>query len=147
MPSWQAMDNKAYGEIITESDMDKIRENLEFLGGLTAGGASLDSLAENAALDGAGYDSGWFAVAAGNTYTKAHGMGSKPTRVTLLFATSASPAGSYYEPQMFMQSAYTSNILLRCNDTNVKIDITGTSWVAQDDGGAQTSGYYRVLAW
>lgn len=42
----------------------------------------------------ADYDSGWFAVAYGNTYTKAHNLGQHPRQVILLHSTSASPTST-----------------------------------------------------
>jgi hypothetical protein len=42
-------------------------------------------------LGTADYDSGWFAVAYGNTYSKAHNLGQHPRQVILLHSTTASP--------------------------------------------------------
>jgi hypothetical protein len=105
-----------------------------------------------AGLAAADYDSGWFAVSAGNTYTKAHGLGQAPRQVVLLWNSasngssssipvqvvySSSPAGGFYSPVYF-------------NGTNV-IAITGSGsssgTTVNSTFGQATSGYWRILAW
>jgi hypothetical protein len=103
-------------------------------------------------LPGADYDSGWFAVTSGTTYTKAHGIGQMPRIVTLWWCASTSAGANTYPVMSAYSSAPTGGVysLLYMNATNVVITTgSGTSGACTlySTTGNSSSGYYRILAW
>jgi hypothetical protein len=95
------------------------------------------------------YDSGWFAVADSNTYTRAHNLGVTPRLVVLLHATTSTPN--------------TNDELVLVNTVSISYGVSNMGWnavniIAQSGtyGGYGTclnirrysgSGYWRIQAW
>lgn len=95
------------------------------------------------------YDSGWFAVADSNTYTKAHSLSQAPRLVVLLHATTSTPN--------------TNDELVLVNTVSISYGVSNLSWnatniIAQSGttGGYGTClsirrysgvGYWRLQAW
>ncbi len=96
------------------------------------------------------YDSGWFAVALGTDYTKAHGLGGVPRLIVVWHSNVASPSGSteVYRVtggQYDAADDYNRDVI-GVNDTTIYIK-TPTGHVVSNMRNNATSGYYRVLAW
>jgi len=103
---------------------------------------------DSGGLPQADYDSGWFAVAYNNTYTKAHNLGSIPRLVVVYHATDAAGTSDWI-PVFHLNdtsttkgglSFNTSQIILFCANASDR----GTCFSFLRSSG---SGYYRVLAW
>jgi hypothetical protein len=100
------------------------------------------------------YDSGWFAVAYNNSYTKAHGLGGAPKFLAIYWCSTATPAAGDYIDLIYTVSQSTL--------TTVSMDDTNLYATAPNDSAAGTkratgytngavvnsaSGYWRILAW
>ena len=104
------------------------------------------------ALPIADYDSGWFACAYNNTYTKAHGLGTTPRHVVLVHAAAAAPGAG--DEQVHVNSAYQTSStgpteIIGKDGTNIYVQCPnqasyGTCWSIRR---TSASGYYRILAW
>lgn len=99
-------------------------------------------------LPDADYDSGWFAVAAANTYTKTHGLGTTPRMVLLFHATDSGGTSEWVLVTVVQTS--TSNELgpLGWTSTNI-IGQSGATAQATCRSTRRDSavGYWRMLAW
>ena len=99
-------------------------------------------------LPAADYDSGWFAVAYNNSYTKAHGLNAIPRAYLLLHATDAAGASEnvvvgvcFTGTDSFNVIGFSStDILITCPNSTAYGCVTSTR---RSSG----SGYYRILAW
>jgi hypothetical protein len=101
-----------------------------------------------AQLSTADYDSGWFAVAYSNTYTKAHGFGQTP-RLVVLFWSASSSGATLNVPATSVTNVSNPMSPLGFDSTNV-IVITGDSssqGTLRTTQGSSASGYYRIQAW
>lgn len=100
------------------------------------------------ALAGADYDSGWFAAAGSNTYTKGHGL-SQPPRLVMLFHSAAGPGT---DELVWVGCVVTSTTYLSpfgVDGSNIYVQ-TGTNAsyaTCFSTRRSSASGYYRVLAW
>ncbi len=99
------------------------------------------------ALGNPDYNSGWFACAYNNTYTKAHGLNQPPRLVTLEHATSSSGTGEL----VLVYLAYSSNFLslVGYDATNVYVQTVNNASSGTVGSMRRTSagGYYRIQAW
>ena len=102
----------------------------------------------SATLAPADYDSGWFACAYNNTYTKAHGLGATPRMVIVKW--SASPTGST-ENAHLTALWHSSNPWPPYSFDSTSVYIaTGDSTAAgtiKNMRLSSASGYYRIYAW
>jgi hypothetical protein len=95
------------------------------------------------------YDSGWFAVADANTYTKAHNLGQAPRLVVLLHSTSSTPNSN---DELVLVNTVSINYGVSClswNATNIYAQSGtafgfGTSLSIRRYSG---SGFWRLQAW
>ncbi len=97
----------------------------------------------------ADYDSGWFSVTAGGTYTRSHGCGSTPSLITLYWSASSSGAGTVVLVTMVWTTDVTAGVYdpVYSDDTNViakpgsnaSYDATCHSRYA-----SSASGYWRI---
>ncbi len=96
----------------------------------------------------ADYDSGWFAVTYGQTYTKAHGLGETPRLFWVLHSTSASGA-SEWVPVTFVGDGGGDRPGWGADATNVYAQTGSNSsvGVVRSLRRNVASGYYRILAW
>jgi hypothetical protein len=105
-----------------------------------------------AALPTADYDSGWFAVATGQTYSKAHGLGQVPHIVNLLWCPNLDGSGSNYPVSVVYTNSPCNTSVSPLYYDGSLIGITcgsgtyGGSTIACS-GNFATAGYYRILAW
>lgn len=97
----------------------------------------------------ADYDSGWFACAYNNTYTKAHSLGTTPRLVTLLHNTAADGSAESVAVHVARQDAAIYEAVLGYDSINITVTAA-----ANNAGGTifstrrqSASGYYRILAW
>lgn len=103
------------------------------------------------ALPIADYDSGWFAVAYSNTYTKAHSLGQIPRLMVLLHSASAAPSSSdelVTASAVFDSGAgYASTA--GWNATNIYLTTGNSNTVGTVLSMRRYSaaGYYRIFAW
>ncbi len=100
----------------------------------------------------ADYDSGWFACAYNNTYTKAHSLGVTPRLVILWHSAIAAPGpgdeiadacvaySNVYAYAIALKGANASNVYVTCPNQAGYGTITSARYIS---GG----GYYRILAW
>jgi len=88
------------------------------------------------------YDSGWFPVTIGTTYTKAHGLGAEPFMVQLWLSDSADGSGRVLPPPHGRQYLY-GMVIKDVDSSNVYIR---AHQVVFDDVGSATSGYARIKA-
>lgn len=100
------------------------------------------------------YDSGWFAVSTGITYTKAHGLGSLPFMVQLWFSDTSDGSGmvvplsgaSDYAPHVWADSNLTivdvDSVGIKIRGQSGFINVINASGV----GKHLTSGYARIKA-
>lgn len=99
----------------------------------------------------ADYDSGWFAVANGGTYIRAHNLGSAPSLVVLLWCATA---GASLQVPVTVVVATTPSTgeynPLYIDDTNVTV-ITGNSATSDatchSRAASSASGYYKIRAY
>ena len=97
------------------------------------------------------YDSGWFAVSAATTYTKAHGLGAVPDIVQVYWSDTNNGSGTYNWVSLL--NNYTSSYscwIAGMDTTSIKIR-TGASYtyVFVDANGTYkygNGGYYRIIA-
>lgn len=95
------------------------------------------------------YDSGWFAVADGNTYTKAHNLDQTPRMVILLHATSSTPNNN---DELVLVGTVCSSYGMSCLGWNA-INIIAQSGVYSGCGTcfslrrSSGAGYWRLQAW
>lgn len=96
------------------------------------------------------YDSGWFAVTAATTYTKAHGLGQIPDIVQVWVGNASDGTGSIelggtgqdgYDRVIGVREMDATNIKLRCGSTSVR-EYYATNGVRA----YSTSGYARIRA-
>ena len=95
------------------------------------------------------YDSGWFAVSAGNNYTKTHNLGTQAVIWILLFSTNSSGANCIVlHDQQQEGSDQRGAVIHDITTTEVQIE-TGTNKVTpgylDTTYGNQASGYYRII--
>jgi len=104
---------------------------------------------EAQALPPPDYDSGWFAVAYNNTYTKAHSLGATPRLVILWHATSPTPGASELVRVNVVFNGTSSVDVLGADGSNVYLQTANSSsyGVVHSSRRASGSGYYRVFAW
>jgi len=102
-------------------------------------------------LSAADYDSGWFAVANNNTYTKAHSLGQPPRLVVLLHSSVASPGAANELVQVNVAFDGTSgvNSILGWEGTNILITTgdNATMGTLLSKRRISAAGYYRIFAW
>jgi hypothetical protein len=105
-----------------------------------------------ATLPSADYDSGWFAVTTGGTYTKAHGFGQLPRIVELYWCASSNGAGNNIPVfVVYTNSPFGSTESPLYMDATNVYAATGTGsqggMVVHSIPTQASSGYYRILAW
>lgn len=100
-------------------------------------------------LPPADYDSGWFACAYNNTYTKAHSLGSAPRMALLIHNTAADGSGECVYVHTVRQATAIYQAALGYDSANVYVTAG-----AESTGGTvfskrreSASGFYRILAW
>lgn len=98
------------------------------------------------------YDSGWFAVAYGNTYTFAHGLGGAPKLAIVEWCSTNAPTPST-KIYVVLSVFSASNVMvttLAFDDTNIYAS-AGTQTTAgtkyASDGTQSAAGFWRVRAW
>jgi len=97
------------------------------------------------------YDSGWFAVSANTTYTKAHGLGQTPTIVQVFYSDTSDGTGDVVVVTGSDNSygTFCHESVCDLDATNVKVR-AGTYVAAYVDSGGTTrtptSGYAKVVA-
>jgi hypothetical protein len=96
----------------------------------------------------ADFDSGWFAVAYGNTYSKAHNFGSHPRAYKLFHCTAADGSGTQCEVGMVLNgTAYRGVIAATPTTFEVKTGSDAAAGTLSHMNGNSGGGYYRILAW
>lgn len=92
------------------------------------------------------YDSGWFAVNNGYVdYTKAHGLGTKPKTVLVLWSNVADNSGVWASVQTYYTTYTLALAGLYWNDTNIVVT-TGVNHVIASYWYTSPSGFYRIIA-
>ncbi len=103
----------------------------------------------NSALPPADYDSGWFACAPNNIYTRTHGLGNIPRMIMLYHATDSS-GSSEWVPVYVVQNGSLIQSPLSCDTINVYVQ-TGSNenYHAAVFSTRRNSptGYYRLFVW
>jgi hypothetical protein len=147
---WHDLVDLSADDVVIEDDMDEIRENIEHLGSMTFDGTPLSAHAEGKEI-GWGYISEWFAVGAGNTYTKAHGLPYTPSVVEVWHSTTATPsAGDELVRVTVVKDASGASFfdVAGADGTNIYIT-TGTdgSWgTVSSSRRFSAGGFYKVYA-
>jgi len=144
--AYQAMTNLAYDQIVPESEMDIIRENIEFLASLEVSGVALSDLDEGDTISGVAYDSGWFAVVNNNIYQKAHGLAGRPRIVVILHSATSDGSDEWVDASNRNSNIAEGLVGLGWDGTNV-IMRTGTTYTVQNNRRQSNTGYYRVIAY
>ncbi len=95
------------------------------------------------------YDSGWFAVAYNNTYTKAHSLGMSPRLVVLWHAANPIPGAGEIVRVSTTYNGTSSLDVLGIDGSNIYLETANSSTygVVHSNRRTSGSGYYRVLAW
>jgi hypothetical protein len=105
-----------------------------------------------AILPAADYDSGWFAVATAQTYSKAHGLGQVPRIVQLLWCPNLDGSGNNYPVAVVYTNSPVNTTVSPLSYDGSLIYITcgsgtyGGTTIASSIYFA-TAGYYRITAW
>ncbi|NPV75317.1 MAG: hypothetical protein HPY59_02975 [Anaerolineae bacterium] len=103
------------------------------------------------ALPSADYDSGWFAVANNQTYTKAHSLGQPPRLVVLLHSSVASPgaANELVQVNVAFDDVSGVNSIIGWEGTNILITTgsNATMGTLLSKRRISAAGYYRIFAW
>ncbi len=100
-------------------------------------------------IPNADYDSGWFAVAKSQVYTKAHGLVSFP-RLVQVFHSTDSGLTEWLPVQLVEQTTNVEKQLMGYDAQNIVLntgfpgDVGGTCFNTRRDSAA---GFYRILAW
>jgi hypothetical protein len=95
------------------------------------------------------YDSGWFAVAESQTYTRAHNLGQVPRLVVLVHATNANPVASDELVQVTTVSIGYGVSCLGWNATNIYAQSGNYAGYGTclNTRRYSSSGYWRIQAW
>jgi hypothetical protein len=99
------------------------------------------------ALGDADYDSGWFAVAYNNTYTKAHGLSVNPRLVVVEHAANAAGTGERVPILVNSASAVMSSVGYDTTNVYVTTANNATNGVVFSTRRASAGGYMRIQAW
>jgi hypothetical protein len=99
------------------------------------------------ALGDADYDSGWFACAYNNTYTKAHGLAVYPRLVTVEHSANASGTGEIVQILVNSASAVMSSVGYDGVNVYVTTANNATNGVVFSTRRASAGGYMRIRAW
>lgn len=103
-----------------------------------------------AGLPDADYDSGWFAVAYNNSYTKTHNLGVKPRIVVLQWNGYADGSGNTYLVYETVASDFSragAGIRWDNNNFYISTNTSSTSGTIITVDLGSGGGYYRILAW
>jgi hypothetical protein len=97
----------------------------------------------------ADYDSGWFAVATGTLYTRAHSLVDYPRLVQLEYCASADGSGERGVVGTVQDNAGggVDLTVLSYDGTNVYVKTGAAAGVIHTTRFTASSGYYRLLAW
>ena len=103
-------------------------------------------------LNTADFDSGWFAVAAGQTYAKAHGLGQMPRLTVVLWSSNANGASPNVPASVVIsatpaQGTYSPLYISNTNCTIVTGTGTSGACTLASMNYQSSAGYYRILAW
>jgi len=142
--TWQTMIDKAHGQLVTETDLDAIRVDVEHLGGLTRNGTALKNLSAASSIEGYSYDSDWFAVSGNTQYVKAHGLGALPIHVEIWVSSTAGGGTSY---DLLSNTNSQSTATFSVDATNITIKPAETVYAEGLGTDLGTSGYLRIIAW
>jgi hypothetical protein len=143
---WNSLTNLTTGQLVTETHLDQIRENIEHLGTMKAQGTALSALSASTEINTPAYDSGWFAVSQAQTYTKAHGLSAHPKQVEVWHSTTATPTTSD-ELVLVTFTALGGQEGIGADGTNIYIR-TGVSYTVNNQRRlTNNSGFYRIYAW
>jgi hypothetical protein len=101
-------------------------------------------------LPAADYDSGWFAVAYNQTYTKTHLLGAQPKQVLLVHATDSGGTSEWVRVNVVVSGnlnecapiGYDLTSILVTTGNNNSYDAT-----CHSTRRSSAAGYYRILAW
>ena len=101
-----------------------------------------------APLGDADYDSGWFAVASGNTYTKAHGL-SQPPRLVMIFHSASGPGSDewVWVGTVVTATTYLSPWGVDASNIYVQTGTAASYGTCFSTRRSSASGYYRLYAW
>lgn len=95
------------------------------------------------------YDSGWFAVTVGTTYTKTHGLGTSNIRYIVLTSPTADGANANPTPAAHNDSiggaAWCGFFPKTTSNTTISF-LTAAQYIGYDASTAISSGYYRIIA-
>lgn len=96
----------------------------------------------------AAYDSGWFAVTYGTPYTRAHGLGTTPRLVVVLWASTASPVDWHIVTAM-IHSDLTRGAAVHITTEGITVTTGNNVYngVLLTPAVQTSTGYYRILAW
>ncbi len=102
----------------------------------------------SAGLPASDYDSGWFACAYSNTYTKLHGFGALPRSVLLLHSTDSAGASECVKVEVVSNgSAGIGCLGMDTSYIYVTASSASTAGCVYSSRRNSGSGYYRILAW
>ncbi len=104
---------------------------------------------DQGSLPAADYDSGWFACAPNNLYTRPHGLGTVPRLVVLYHALDAAGAGEWVPVQVVqntlsVQSPLSFDAVNIYVQTGISAEYNATCFSTRRNS---LGGYYRLLAW
>jgi len=112
--------------------------------------STVNYLSSGVDLPAAQYDSGWFAVAVGSTFTKAHGLGMSPSIVLLYHSTDAAGTSEAVLVTSILSAAGVIKNVVGITPSSILADagitagLSGTCYSTRRESG---SGYWRILAW
>jgi hypothetical protein len=129
----------------TESDTSRV------IGTCYYDGSAISSITSwygsSTGLPAPGYDSGWFACAAGSTYTKVHGLGVVPKNIILLHSANSDGSGEIILVYNTHATAGVESVI-GMDATNIYLQSgTGGYGTCHSFRRQSTGGYWRVLAW
>ena len=102
----------------------------------------------NTGMPDADYDSGWFAVAGSQTYSKAHGLSGFPRLVMLLHATDSAGTSEWVKVDAVQAAAAADPAAVGWTSGNVIAQSSsGAGGTCQSTRRASAVGYWRILAW
>lgn len=101
----------------------------------------------NAGFVDADYDSGWFAVAASTTFTKAHGLSGFPRLIEIYHATDAAGTSEWVRVTVVQGGAGADQGCIGWTSANILATSASANGTCASTRRSSAVGYWRIFAW